>query len=400
MKEFGLSGVRTLGKIIKHQNLIGFVTIYLIAFGIVLGYGLSHFPVNDGVKEYDEMLLNIQSGWTHRLTLVNSCLVTTWLPAMIQRLTHVDSLFIFRLIPALFYPLMPAFVFIIARRYVNLRYAMIAASLVLLNSHFAFFPDIGRVGVALGFMAGMIWALLEKRMIWTLVFAVLTVFSHYGTSLVAIGVVGFVTVGYLVWNLKLLKQYLAVLCVLVAVTGAWHFGVASYSGKIMFQTVSQSAQVGQILPVNPNVLDIQTREPAVQAAFAINNSMSTPVIIEIAANWMVVILVSIGLYFILRDKVMDLQYKLFSLILYLLIVLTVAIPSLSTYYGGMRMFFTSLMALGVGFVLASRKVAQVIHVNPFILVFIVLFIYGLATTGLIYRPFGLEKTFPVMETII
>jgi len=384
---------------VKRANLAIFSLIYIIGFAIVFGYGITHQPVNDGVKEYAEFTNNIQNGWHFRYSLVNSCLVTTWLPAVIQKITHCDPMFIFRIIPALFYPLMPAFTYLIARRYIKTTFALVAVLLVFLNSHFAYFPDIGRVGVSLGFMAGMIWALLEKKLSWAIIFSVLLVFSHYATSLIAISLVGFVWIGNLVWNLKNLPKYAIVFGVLVVLTFVWHFGIADYSGKIMGQTLFQTEQVGQILPVNPDFMDISTREPAIQAAFNINNTMPIPQRLEIIINWIVVGVYSLGLIFILRKKEMEIEYKMMCLALYGLIIFTVAVPSLSTYYGGMRIYFTSTIVLATGFILASEKIAKIFHTNPLIISGIILLLYGISTTGLIYYPFGLEKTFPVMETL-
>jgi hypothetical protein len=378
------------------KDLVYFLAIYLVAFGIVLGYGLTHSPVNDGVKEYLDYQDNIKNGWQFRYTLVNSCLVTTWLPAMIQKYTHVDQMFIFRLVPALFYPLMPAFTYLILRRYMVVGYALIGTLIVLLNSHFIYFPDMGRVGVAVAFLAGMIWALLEKRLMYAIVFSTLLVFAHYGTSLIAIGLVGSVFVAYYVWQHKLLKQYVTVFVVLVILVGVWHFGVAKYSGKIMGQAILQTQQVGQILPVNPDISDIQTREPAVQAAIGINDGMSTPQVLEIIFNWLVVLMITFGGWCVLRNRKIDKEFKLITLALFILIGLTVIIPTLSTYYGGMRVYFTATSVLSTSYILGSEKVADYIHVSFIVLAVVILALYGLSTSGIIYLPFGLEKTFPVV----
>ena len=169
------------------RTVLIFIAIYLITFGIIAGYNLTHPIVNDGVNEYIEYNRNIAHGWEYRDSIVNSCVVTTWIPAMIHRITGFDKLILFKIFPAFLFSLMPAFTFLIARRYMRLSYAVIAAFVVIFSSTILYFPSVGRVGVALGFMAGLIWALLEKRYVWAGLFALAVVFSHYGASVIATG---------------------------------------------------------------------------------------------------------------------------------------------------------------------------------------------------------------------
>ncbi len=386
-----------------------FIIIYLATLSALVWYNLSHAVVNDGVKEYQTYLLNIENGWVFRQTLINSCLVTTWIPSLIQRLTGWDSMIIFRVFPTIFYALMPAFVYLIAKRYLSARYAIVTVLVVVLNSHFLYFPDIGRVGVAIGFMAGMMWALLEKRLIWAGMFALLVVFSHYGTSLIAVGIVGVATFVPLVWKRRVVRHYLVVFCLLFVVVGIWHFGVAAYSGKVMFQTLFQTEQTGQILPQYPlldptteenPLLDPTTREPAVQEAIGLNISdMTTPKKIEVIANWLVVLIISLGLYYVTRNKKIDGQFKIMSLAFWGLILFTIAIPWLSVYYGGMRVYFTATVLLAICFPLGAEKIAKKMRIPPLLLMAVVLVLYALSTSGVIYLPFGLAKTFPVAVTL-
>ena len=383
----------------RNRGTLIFIFIYLVAFGGMLWYNLSHTLVNDGVYEYRIYLMNIEQGWEFRpFSLVNSCLVTTWIPALVHNLTNWDTMIIFRVFPPIFYALMPAFTYLIARRYLVAKYALIAVLVVALNSYILYFPDMGRVGVAIGLMSGMIWALIKRKLIWAIVFAVLTVFSHYGTSLIAVGIVGVAFLAPLIWRRRLLKQYLIVFCTLFILIGVWHFGIAEVSGELMYQTLFQTEQTGQILPLAPDMFDITNREPAVQAALGMNLS-SIPQIIEVIANWLVVGLVSLGLFFMVRNKKIDGQFKIMAVAFWGLILFTIALPTLSVYYGGMRVYFTSLMLLAVCFPLAAEKIAQKIHVPPLLLIGMVLVLYGLSTSGIIYLPFGLEKTFPVAVTL-
>jgi len=383
------------------------IGIYFATLGILLYYNLTHPPVNDGVKEYECYLLNIKQGWMYRRTLVNSCLTTTWLPAMIQRYTGIDQMVLFRVFPTIFYALMPVFTYLIARRYLAIRYAIIACLVVIASSHILFFPDTGRVGVGIAFFAGMIWALLERRIVWTTVFALLVVFSHYGTALIAMGLTLACVLGYLIWRKKLLKQYLAVFCILLASIGVWHFWISSYSGWVML-TYGIQTDLSLITwdATGPEVgwdaetfLDINTREYAVLRALGLVG-MTLPETIEVVANWLMVGAVTLGLWLLVRSKQVEDMFKIMGASLWLLIVCTVAVPWLSQFYGGMRVYFTTLPILAVGLPVGAKWIAERVRVGrvevePLVLCGFVLVLLAVSTSGLIYRPFGEVKSFPV-----
>ena len=332
----------------------------------MLWYGLNHVPVNDGAYEYRAYLDNINEGWKFRYTLVNSSLITTYLPALLHNWFGIDKMFIFRFIPALFYPLMPAFAYLIAKRYLKLSHAIVASFVVICSSYFIFFPDMGRVGVSIGFLAGMIWALLEKRLWWAIVFGGLVVFSHYATSLISFGIVGLVLIVHLILKRKLLKQYLVMSCVLLILIGLWHFGIAGYSGGVMYTKLFQAEQLDYPKDYENDkiisaLIDPTTREQQVQDALLINSDkMSTPKIIEIASNYIVVIMITLGIILMFKKKEIDLPYKIMATGLYGLIVFSVAIPWVSVYYGAIRVFFTSTILLATCFMFGVERISKIV----------------------------------------
>ncbi|MCK9599017.1 MAG: hypothetical protein M0R06_08260 [Sphaerochaeta sp.] len=381
--------------------------IYFITLGILLYYNLTHPPVNDSVKEYEVYLLNIQDGWEYRRLLVNSCLTTTWIPAMLQRYTGIDQMILFRVFPCIFYALMPAFTYLIAQRYLDVKYAIIACLTVIFNSHILFFPDIGRVGVGIAFLAGMIWALLERKMVWAVMFALLVVFSHYGTSLIALGLTVACIIGYMLCRKKLLPQYIVVFGVLLVSIGIWHFWISSYSGWTMLTygiQTDMSVMTGDI--ADPELgwsvdefLDIHSREYAVLRALGLV-SMTVPETIEVVANWLVVGAITLGLWLLVRSKQIDTIFKVMGVSLWLLIIGTVAVPWLSRFYGGMRVYFTTLPVLAAGLPVGIRWIAEKtklarVKVMPLVLCMVVLALLAVSTSGLIYRAFGEVKSFPV-----
>lgn len=374
-----------------------FIGIYLTAVIWMLVYNINHPIVNDGLKELETYLINIDYGWEYRRTLVNSSLFTTYFPALIQQATHLDPIVLFRVFPCLFYPLAPAFTYLISRRYLDKKYAMIAVLVVLFNSHILFFPDMGRVGVAFAFIAGLVWALLEDRPLWASLFSILIVFTHYSSSIISIGLVGFVLVIYLIRKKKLLKTYVLSLAVLIALTGLWHFGIAGYSGWVMVETATRQTITGITGDLHQYAevewLEIGAREQSVQMALGIGID-SIPRLIEVIMNWIVVILIALGSFKnIIYNKAIDIQYKLMVVAMIILILLTIAVPFLSAEYNAMRVYFTSLCLLSICLPVAliSLKKKKLIITAALV----ILLLYGSTTSGLIYKAFGIEKTFPV-----
>ncbi len=391
----------------KNRDIIICSVIYLATFAFILHYNLVNPLVNDRVYEYHEYLANIDVGWQYRNSLLNSCIIPTWFPAMIQRLTGWDAMLVFKTLPPFIYALLPVFVYLIAKRYLDKKYAVVSALVVIFSSCILFFPDMGRVGMALGFMSGMVWALLERKLVLAVVFTILVVFSHYSTTVIAVGITGVVFAVILLQNRFKLKQcysvikpYLITLCVLIALTGVWHFGIAKYSGDSMFSTLLQPEEAKAIMGEDWgqfHIEDIEDRDMVAQKAFgATIANEPTPAKIEIGANWTVVAFLTLGLWLTFRNrKLVDKPLFIMSIALYGLIVATVVIPQISQYYGTTRMFFTTLMVLAIYFSIGIKWTANKFRLSPLILLIVVLGLYALSTSGLIYLPFGLAKLLPV-----
>jgi uncharacterized membrane protein len=184
----------------RNEKPLIFCFIYLVGVILILTYSLgdsSNFVSGDSRAEYRVYLENIEQGSWHFIpeSLVNSCVFVTLLPAYIQRTLGTDPRITFMVFPALFFSLMPAFVYLIARQKPDIRQSLIAAAMILSSFYFLYSPtSLGRIGVALGFMAGTIWAMLGNKWKWGVVFGVLVVLSHYATAfiLAGLGVASFV----------------------------------------------------------------------------------------------------------------------------------------------------------------------------------------------------------------
>ncbi len=393
-----------------NRNTLIFIIIYLLTLTFMLHYNLTHPIINDGVYEYRSYLLDIKEGWLYRHSSINSSLVSIWFPAMLQRITGIDPLVVYRIFPPFFYALAPAFTYLISRRYFSIRDSAVATLVVAFSSYILFFPDVGRVGVALGVLAGMIWALLDKRLLTAMTFALLVVFAHYATPVIAIGLVLTVLVGRLLWDRHNIRVAVAVLCVLVLFTSTWHFGISHYSGDSMLWTVLYPGEARGVLEdyipgVRVDVpegsfFELESRDYVTQEAFGRHFlTNSTPLKIEIVINWIIVSFITLGLFLILRNKNTDKVFKIMLVALYGLTALSVIVPSISVFYGTQRVYFTSSLVLATCFPVGVNWLAGKMRAPSACLIAPILIIYGASTSGLVYSVFGLVKSLPVILTL-
>lgn len=391
----------------QNRNALIFGIIYLLTLAFMLNYNFTHPVINDGVYEYHGYMLNIADGWQYRYSAINSSLVSIWFPAMLQKMTGIDPLILYRVFPPFFYALTPAFTYIISRKYFGIRDSVVATLLVACSSYILFFPDIGRVGVALGVLAGLIWALLSKKLLTSVVFSFLLVFAHYATPLIAIGLVLVILVGRLLWDRINVRVTAAALCTLILFTGGWHFGIAHYSGDSMLWTLLHPGEARGILEdyipgVRVDVpqggfLELKSRDYVTQEAFGRHFATnSTPLKIEVAINWIVVGLITLGLSLTLKNKSIDKIFKVVLIALYGLTTASVIIPSISVFYGTQRVYFTSLIVLAACFPVGTKWLAEKIHLPALSVSLAVLLVYGATTSGLTYTLFGLTKSVPVI----
>ncbi len=144
------------------------------------------FPIR-GTDRREELELVRRSVADRKLIrdegLLSSALMMTLLPWLAVKTFRVSSETTVRIVPPFIYALMPTFTFLISGEYLDLQGSLIAAGFILSSFYFVYDPNIGRIGIALGFLSVSIWALLTGHT-WLVVPSVsLLALSHYGTSL-------------------------------------------------------------------------------------------------------------------------------------------------------------------------------------------------------------------------
>lgn len=393
--------------------------IYLIAIGLTFTSSIFKMElVADSLTEYEYYLSIIESGkWSYEVNnLITSCVISTYIPAIVQRITHLEPQLVFRIFPCIFYSMMPAFSYLISRRYLNKRYSLLAVGFILSSFYFLYAPLICRIGIALGLWAGMLWAMLGKRIILASVFAFMVVIAHYGTAYYAILAIGGMFVYMLALHRKQeLKTIGIVLAVLVVITAGWHFGISWESGRygrgFIKQAIEMTAPESYVIAQYPDatrsevselkrapemkksaLFSLGSRESVVQAAFgAYWPVMNIPQKIEWGLSWLLVALLSVGVFAVWRFRLLSDSHRGLVALAYIAILLAVIVPTISVYYGVVRLYFTGLPILVPCIVIGGKYLCSKVNIKAYYPLAAFILMYVLCVSGTVHLMFGLVK---------
>lgn len=376
--------------------------IYLFTLAITVSYAIwRQVIMSDQAIEYALYLMSVKDGLIHLPAndIVGSCLTVTIVPALIQRVTHFDVDLVFKVWPCITYSLMPVFTYLISRKYMGKAYALLASCLVLSSFYFIYSPANGRVSIALGLLAGMLWGILNRHYKWALILGIGVIFSHYATTYIMLLLLGVVTIQNLVKGWKSLdaKWMGGVFVVLVAVTVVWHWGVVPASGyyaKSFLLNGIMSAETAlpgsntliDNLP-NREVLDfykLESRDKVVQAAFGkFWPVMDVKQRFELVLSWTIVALISGGLLYAWLKKKVSTEHKIMATVMVSILVLTALIPYVSKTYVITRSYFTGLIVLAPLVSISVRDAAGKLRVNGIPILMGVISLYAMSTSGVI-----------------
>ena len=385
-----------------------FGAIYIISLVITIN-GIPAMPVSDRLSEYQSYQAVIANNGIIDFNapgLVNSSLITIWLPAKIHLLTNINSLTLFNALPCLIYPLMPAFAYLISRKHLSIYGAIISAGLILSFFYFAYSSDGGRLSIAWGILAALIWAILYDKKVLIAIFAILLTLSHYGTSSLFLFISASATTYLLIslfWKARV-KRELLTISITTLVLGVsifiWYGYFAPITGNVIKRFIISGVTFNSPTLIDESGLDskldnfmkLESRDPVVQAAFGKTfPAMNTPQRIEFALSWLIVILITYGLYCLFRHKVFSLTHRLLALVFYMAIILTVIIPHFGMWYGVVRVYFTGLAVLSPCFYIGTREVSKIFRIKEYILPAIIVLVYALCVSGITHSIFGISK---------
>ena len=400
--------------------MLVFLIIYSVAFALTASFSLRSWDNEikadgDFFREYAVYKqaiagqLNLRSDQNR---LLESCFFSTILPALIQRMTKIDPGLLFKIFPSAFSALMPAFVYLTVRQYLDVQYSLIAAILVISNFYFLYDSNIGRVGIALGFASGMVWVLLAGNAWLSILFAIAMILSHYGTTYLMLYVIGLTWLVLLVIGQDTLRFAVALVTIGAGVF-LWHFVIVKRTGKIIvraflgmvFNPKSDTLKRPISCAVIPGITRVEEadnwvqgffrlehREAGVQVAFGKTwRFMNIAQKIEWVLSWLIVLFLTAGLGIAAQQGGFTIEFVVLGIIFYSAILLAIAIPHLSVFYGALRVYFSSLIVLAPCFVFGVKIISESVGLNGYLVAWFIIFWYALAVSGWLHRMMGIKK---------
>ena len=381
------------------------IGLYVVSLTILIFNAFNNPMANDRSTEYQEYLSIVDSGtWVEKNdSLVNSSVVATFIPAVISRYFHIDPDIVFNVFPCIFQALMPVFVFLIARRYMNNRLSLLSALFVISQYNFIYNSNIGRVSIAIGILTVYVWAMINRRYAWAGTCAVVMVFSHYGTSVIALALTALGILGIVIHDRFKSWDWLkagTVLTVFGIVIGIWYFGIADTTGRYITGFINNSA--GQVITFNPSdsidtrpitappasttvsqspspppqssnsftntLLSMQGKEYILQVAFGLRwGEMNTYQKVEWGVCWLIITLLLFGIGTAVFRKKLTGFHLLATLGSLGMIGLAMLIPYVSMKYGVVRTYFTAMVVIAPFFIYGLWFISDKLKINPYIL---------------------------------
>lgn len=346
------------------KDLITSAGIYGFGLLIIIPRVLDTVISSDMALEYEiyqKGLFYLKWVYVHD-SLVNSSLFTTILPAYVQHILNLsDNTIVFKIWPCLFFAGMPVVTYLIAKRYLSWPYAVLAAGYIMTHFYFIKYPAMGRVAVGWFFTALLLYGLLNNKVSLIAGSGVALVFAHYGSALMAAGILA--TVGcWSLWKKENRFVYIASLVLLLFVGYDWHFIQSRTLGHYIVGILNggnygDASNRGVVTNAMLSVL------PWVEAPMNVN-----PVLLY--ASWASIFIILIGVLVHIRDRVL---LSVISGGYLVALVLAFLIPSFSYIYGLSRVLYTGLPVLAVGlmsgfqWINAKTGIPALLLATPFVI---------------------------------
>lgn len=380
--------------------------------------------------------------------LLVSSLFTTWLPAMLQRITNIDPLLLFKYYTIPLMVWLPLIVYIIFRHFVKPYQAFLAGLLFVMQPIFLVSPMVSRLVISNTFLALGIWVVISNwRLRWkafTLSACMLMVVAaHYGTAYFAIALLVCWLLAGVVYKLVRrvsLKPYLPIaICLIVLVLGVsvWLVnmtGATALAAKNLMVTamddfkrpvtkysntapkvsepkvvspsnaesgisiskdigVSNAESKGLVLEDvtlgTPPILTLDGRDEMTQVVWGLTfHRMNNAQRADFIMTWAVVLLLTLGLFLNLSKNTI---FAGGAMVSWLFVGLNVISPSLGKWYGVQRTYFLASAFILVFAILGISRIADRLKIPQWPLCIAVAAIYAFTSSGLLYMIMGYDK---------
>lgn len=374
------------------------VILVIISLGILLYFAVAHYDLNtikipDPKQEYD-VYSHIVNGHPYSFqtkdNLLVSCLTTTYLPAMIQKITHLNPVTLFRYyaIPLMMW--LPLIVYFIAAKYLSLYHSFLVGIAFAAQPFYTIAPMAARIVLGNTFLALGILVLLsnitnKRKVLYLIPISVMMVITHYGTTFVAIAFLALWLITSLIHSRLKWKPTISLIPIAVFL-GLLIFGVVIWYGVLTNTALSYAGGVihnSLIDMVVPTAQDSMTKVALGMTFF----TMNVPQKIEFVLTWMLIVTAGIGLLLNLKNKSLSIP----TMVGFGLMTLCVLVPTIGRTNGIERIYFFFSALILICMVMGLNKLSYMLKIRTWILPTTLCGLYFITASGITYSLFGYSR---------
>ena len=392
------------------------LAIIMISFSLLAIYWLrsDHILGHDVHQEYYYYYMTLFNGhWSilERSTL-DSCLSISILPAIFQSLLHVkNDEQLFKGIYVLICSFTPLIVFIISKKYLQIRYAFLASMFSVFQTDFIAASGSPRTNLCIFFIALFIMVLfcddisISKRRIFSLIFLASIIFSHYSSTYIFLSLLVFAFLGTKVLDryVHLRNMTLNLLILFVGFIFIWYGQLtnAPFNSGVMFLKTTISSMGMMFVE--------EAKSPQIALLYG-SGMQGKPLLswINLGIRWTTFFFIGVGvIYSVIRInnflatrplarsiskiliKPFEVEFILLAFASSTILVSLLVVPYLTVGYEIGRTYTLTSVILATFFVFGGILSSKYLKLNSNIVLSIVLILIYLFTIGSLHEFFGI-----------
>ena len=321
---------------------LGVVTYYAVA---IFDFSPNTTDPHDAQREY-QLYKSVVDGKPMTLNKDNTlvgALLTTWLPALVQKVTHIDPATLYRYFSIPLVVWLPLVVYFLVKHYLSAFMAFLVGLLFISQPYYIVAPSVARIVVATTLFAlGVLVVVNERWGLWRkgillVVLSGLMVVSHCGTAVAVVAfLIGWLTLSFVLrghWQAVSSKQILTIgmFAVILGLVSWFWFGYAAHFLGTHVARVSTGIIAGKVpATVTGSVGIAQTIMGSNFGGLDIIHKL------EMIGTWL--LFAAIGAGFVMQRE----KHYLFlsaAVVGIALVALALVSPWLNGYYGIQRVYF-------------------------------------------------------------
>lgn len=408
-------------------------TIFLMGISVILMLSLRSSYIMGMDAHHEYYLFQLTAANQHwqifDKSTLDSCLSISLLPAVYQSFMSINSQYLFKIFFSLMFSISPLIVYIISRKYVGGFYAFFAAFFFISVLGFAITPMWARINMAILFFGLAIMIMnhnsiskLNKRALF-IIFLLCTIVSHYSTTYVFFFLLLVSWMGMQIISTVPSRRKGTTasakdsagkknpspfkLFVTISIVALFFITLFFWYSQVTGAAFDDGARFIKVSIISLNEFFVlEARSGTVEAAVGQSEAMDTYLgKVGFISSWATMILIAIGVLTTLikfgervsilperggsgssLEKI-DAEFFVFSLACCSMLVVSVAVPHITTGYSMERQYLMVMVPLSLFLVLGTMTVSKYVILKPHMILTIVLVIYFLCTSGALHQVF-------------